>query len=223
MSKIAIVGTAPSSRRLAPFADANWGIWACSPANADLPRIDTFFQLHALGSVAPETKHVDWINAQAFDLFMQDVNDLCQRARRFPKEELIKQFGCFFFTSTIAWMIAYAITKAPQEIGVYGVDMGHDTEYGEQKIGCQHFLWLARLAGIVVRVPMESDLLSPVPLYGYSEATPIGRKLQVRDEELRGELRGLQALKQQTDERITFLQGALSDLAYMRRTWTGST
>src|SRR5713226_4715918 len=45
--KIAMIGTAPSSRMLAPFNDPSWKIWACSPGNMNaLPRVDTWFELH---------------------------------------------------------------------------------------------------------------------------------------------------------------------------------
>ena len=51
--KVAIIGTAPSSRMLAPFDDDSFEIWACSPyfnietrTFCDLPRMTKFFELH---------------------------------------------------------------------------------------------------------------------------------------------------------------------------------
>ena len=39
--KVALIGTAPSSRMLAPFNDPSWTIWACSPGNQNiLPRAE---------------------------------------------------------------------------------------------------------------------------------------------------------------------------------------
>src|SRR5215467_5742575 len=35
--KVAIIGTAPSSRMLAPFNDPTWDIWVCSPGNMPGP------------------------------------------------------------------------------------------------------------------------------------------------------------------------------------------
>src|SRR5580698_10373126 len=46
--KVAMIGTAPSSRMLAPFNDPSWKIWACSPGNMNtLPRVDVWFELHS--------------------------------------------------------------------------------------------------------------------------------------------------------------------------------
>src|SRR5882724_13388828 len=46
--KIALIGTAPSSRMLAPYNDPSWTIWACSPGNMNaLPRVNVWFELHS--------------------------------------------------------------------------------------------------------------------------------------------------------------------------------
>lgn len=72
--KIAIVGSCPSSRWLAPFNDPAWQIWACgiedSPAGigTSLPRIDDFFEFH--GNMHwPENRDcdfrfLDWLSKQ---------------------------------------------------------------------------------------------------------------------------------------------------------------
>src|ERR1043165_5779344 len=46
--QIALLGSAPSSCTLAPFADPTWEIWACSPQNYAAPRVDAWFELHDL-------------------------------------------------------------------------------------------------------------------------------------------------------------------------------
>ena len=45
--KIAVLGSAVSSVRLAPIHDPEWEVWACSPANKGLPRCDVWFELHS--------------------------------------------------------------------------------------------------------------------------------------------------------------------------------
>ena len=54
--KIALLGSAPSSRMLAPFKDPNWEIWSCSPANKDLPST-YFFEIHALDTTLREDQY----------------------------------------------------------------------------------------------------------------------------------------------------------------------
>src|SRR5215831_4146159 len=46
--KVALIGTAPSSRMLAPYNDPSWKIWGCSPGNMKiLPRADVWFEVHS--------------------------------------------------------------------------------------------------------------------------------------------------------------------------------
>src|SRR5512143_2413950 len=45
--KVALIGTAPSSRMLAPYNDPSWKIWACSPGNMNaIPKADVWFEIH---------------------------------------------------------------------------------------------------------------------------------------------------------------------------------
>ena len=48
MTKIALVGSAPSSIRLAPINDPDWQIWGCSPGAYGVvgPRADVWFEMH---------------------------------------------------------------------------------------------------------------------------------------------------------------------------------
>ena len=69
--KVAIVGTAPSSRLLAPFNDPSWQIWVCSPGNMNtVPRVDVWFEIHN-NLTWPENQHyglpyLDWQTRQNY-------------------------------------------------------------------------------------------------------------------------------------------------------------
>jgi hypothetical protein len=223
--KVALLGTAPSTRMLAPFQDQSWEIWACSPANQDLPRITAFFQLHVLRAILDEPKgpsHLEWLNNQSFPVFMQEENNYVARAKAFPKDELVKEFGPYWFTSSIAWMMAYAIQKGGvEEIALYGIDMSHMTEYALQKPGCVWFVEEAKRRGIKISVPPGSDVLTPPPLYGYAEATAKGTKLYIRRREVsqrkaefRNEIAELEAKLAQMRDRVTYFTGAEEQLNY---------
>src|SRR6516162_5802368 len=102
--KIALVGTAPSSRDLAPFKDPSWTIWACSPGNAHgvIPRADAWFEVHS-NLMWPEAaqygpQYIEWLKQQTFPIYMQD-NRLVPNATPLPIQELVGEFGKFFFTS----------------------------------------------------------------------------------------------------------------------------
>jgi hypothetical protein len=222
--KVAILGTAPSTRLLAPFQDGSWQIWACSPGNKDLPDIHLFFQLHALELILADQRgrdHLAWMANGKFAVFMQAENPHVPQAKAFPKDELVAEFGPYWFTSSIAWMMAYAITQGAEEIALYGVDMAHSSEYALQKPGCIWFIEEARSRGIKISVPPGSDLLAPPPLYGYSEATPKGAKLHIRRREIgqrtaeiRSEMAELQQELQQRQKKIDYFTGAEEQLNY---------
>jgi hypothetical protein len=150
---------------------------------------------------------------------------------RLPHEALIKKYGSYFFTSSIAWMLAMAINAIqesrltrtePQDdaIGLWGVDMAANEEYADQRPGCQFFVQLAHQLGIQVHVPQESDLMAPPMLYGIGESSHMMVKMTERKREI--ETRKAQAengLSQLTRE-VAFLTGALDDINYMIKTWT---
>jgi hypothetical protein len=228
--KIAIVGTCPSSRMLAPYNDESWEIWTCSPDNVDrLPRVSRWFELH--GDVGWEDQQqwevnfLAWLNAQSFPLYVQVKHMFRDSAIRFPYEELTKEFGTYWFTSMFAWMMAFAIHEGATEIGIFGADMAADSEYGYQKPAMRRFIEYAEERQIKVSAPMESDILQPPPLYGYSVSTPMGRKLRVREKEILKRVRELRIQREnmvrQLDHDIDHLVGALDQLNYAISTWTG--
>ena len=58
--KVAIIGTSPSSRMLAPFADESWQIWVCSQGNVGkLPRVSKWFEIHSITDLTGE-EHRGW-------------------------------------------------------------------------------------------------------------------------------------------------------------------
>lgn len=214
--RIALVGTAPSSRLLAPCHDPSWKIWACSPDNkSGLSRVDAWFELHNLGY--PEYQaglkwYVEWLRerseAGAFDVYAQDQRFI-RKAITFPKDELIGHFGCRFFTSSFAWMIAFALTKGVKELGLFGIDMSSSNEYRLQRPGIHHFLEICEASGVSITVPSESDILQPAPLYGYERNSPFVCKLETRRHELSTKLAYARAKRADAERRICMLQGAM--------------
>jgi hypothetical protein len=223
--KIALVGSAPSSRLLAPFDHPEWQIWACSPDNAGvLPRIDCWFELHA-DLDWPENRawahpYLDWLNQQAFKVYAQDQRFI-PRALSFPRSEMIARYGCFFFTSSFSWMMALALSRGAKEIGLFGIDMATDLEYRLQRPHFQHFLHVAMQMGVKIIAPDESDILQPPPLYGYDMATPMGRKLAVRRREIEEKIEGMKRQRSEIDYHLAHLTGCVDDIDYMQTIWTG--
>jgi hypothetical protein len=224
--KIALIGTAPSSRDLAPFNDPSWTIWACSPGNAHgtLPRVDTWFEIHS-NLMWPEcvsygAPYVEWLKQQKFPIYMQDQR-LVPNATPLPIQELVNEFGKYFFTSSFAYMLAMAIKAGADEISLFGIDMASKDEYILQRPGGHYFMQEAAKRGIKVNVPFESDLAQHPPLYGYDSSTPFGRKLHVRKVEIQNRVAGMEAELAKLNHSIAYLKGALEDLDYVSSIFGG--
>lgn len=225
--KIALIGTAPSSRMLAPYSDQSWKIWACSPGNTPnvLPRIDAWFEIHK-NLLWPEYKHygepyIAWLKQQTFPIYMQDQS-LVPNAISLPTKELVQEFGQYFFTSTFAWMLAMAMKSGASEIALYGIDMASRDEYMLQRHGAFFFFGEAAKRGIKITAPYESDILQPPGLYGFSEVTPFGRKILARQTEIKERLTGMRQQRDSLAHNITYLEGALEDLDYIQSIWSGA-
>jgi hypothetical protein len=223
--KVALIGTAPSSRMLAPFHDPSWKIWACSPGNMNaLPRVDVWFELHS-NLLWPEHEsygrpYIQWLNAQSFPVYMQDQS-LVPRATVFPKDELVAEFKDRFFTSSFAWMMALAMKEGATEIALYGIDMASRDEYIRQRPGFFFFQTIAEQRGIKVSAPHESDIMQSPALYAYVDSTPFGRKIMARRQEVSGRINAFDQQIGQASNSKTYLQGALEDLDYFESIWSG--
>jgi hypothetical protein len=225
--KIAIIGTAPTSRGLAPYEDASYEIWACSPGNmGQVPRVTRWFELHDVGvSTNPEHRgwsipYYKWLNEQTFPVTMLTKNDAIARADVYPIREMIAEFGRLWFSSSIAYMMALAIREKVDEIAIFGVDMAADQEhYTAQRAGCHRFMEIAGERGIAVKVPYESSLSRPPPLYGYEEMTHISRRYTAVKQQVVGTIAQMQAQRERLDREIAFFQGANEQISYTLRTW----
>ena len=196
--KIAIVGTAPSSRMQAPFDDKDWQIWACSPGIAenfqtfcDLPRLDAWFELHTFDNPSLAGKLGDegiaaygaWMTKLAADGVKVVTQEFIAGGELYPLDAVIAEFGRYF-TNTISYMIAYAIQSGATEIMLAGVDMAAIDEYQHQRKNCEFFLGIAKGRGIEVTIPLVSDLLKCRKMYAFDPEDAYGAKCKARQAEL---------------------------------------
>lgn len=237
---IAILGTAPSSVRLAPFGDASWLIWACSPGTYPiLPRCDAFFEIHrqeapVIGKADKQVpwfspEYWAWLGLQKLVWMYPDKHPDIANSRRLPVEMLVDKYGMFFFTSSIAWMMAMAIEAieaarqqgdtGEHSIGLWGVDMSATEEYGFQRAGCQFFVQVAADLGIKIVLPPESDLMTPPPMYGVFESTHRGIKLTARLRELQQNKANIESTLANVQKNLHYVNGAIDDLQYIMNNW----
>lgn len=238
--KIALIGSAPGSVRLAPYADPTWQIWGCSPGVYGVaPRVDLWFELHRFEPGQPwfSPEYCQWMAKAKFPVMMAEVRAEIPTSVRTPQEHLIAKYDPeqWFWTSTLSWMMAVALEtivtkyggedalrKLPQgtaKIGFWGVDMAASEEYEAQRAGIHFFAKIAKSLGIEVGAPPESDLFTPRFLYGVDEIKHSSIKILARKRELTMRRDAALAEANSKAQEAAFLSGALDDIKYMGGTW----
>lgn len=225
--KIALVGSAPASCRLAPYQDPEWQIWGCSPGLYGVaPRVSAWFELHLWEPGQPwfSPEYCQWLAAlpgRGVTLWTGAEVSALPGSSVLGARDLLDEFdpSRWFCTSSLFWMMALAIKQGATTIGLWGVDMAASEEYEMQRAGIHHLAYIARSRGIEVGVPPESDLFTPRFRYGVDEWTHSFRKVRARQQELASRLQQAEAARQQQDQMSYFLKGAIDDLKYMGETW----
>ena len=245
MRRIALIGSAPSSVAKAPYEDASWELHGCSPgAIVHMKRITRFYEMHAFKDPNPchEINYVKRLAALTVPVYMVHPTPEVPASVAYPKEQVLDfvwghvedlhgrkrpaRFNPNDFTSSLAWMLALAIVElsgepGQNEIGLWGVDMSAQEEYGGQRDGCLSLIHIAKSIGIRVTLPPESDLIRSAPLYGYQEFDHSWIKHHEREKEISGRLGDARRRAQAAIEETRFLEGALDSNTYEARTWIG--
>ena len=116
------------------------------------------------------------------------------------------------------------------ELHIYGVDMSTGTEYSAQRPSVEWHLGIARGMGVKLHVPIESDLLKTVGMYGTLNTAPFAAKLEERRRELTERGQQIQAFDDKRDqerkaEQIQIaeqrgqIRGALETVNYFSDVW----
>lgn len=187
--RVAIVGGA-STRKLAPYKDPTWEIWAFSSKRVHTPRITRWFEMHALGDLRDQLRrdtprrysyssYMRFLRSLQAPIYMHRTHPSIPGSVRYPIETALKEFGrCF--TSTASYLIALAIMEGFATIGVWGVHLTEKTVYARQRPAVEYLLGVAKQKGIEVVIPPESPLtvrdhpimVKTEVLYGYDWRRP---------------------------------------------------
>jgi hypothetical protein len=115
-----------------------------------------------------DPKYYEWLkNNHNTTVFMIEQFDDVPMSRRFPLEEIKQEFkgAEWYFTTTVAYAIAYAIYAGYKRIEIYGVEMETNTEYAHQR-PCVAY-WCGVAYGRGIEVDFHSASFYKSPLYGY--------------------------------------------------------
>lgn len=183
--KIAILGFGGTVKDC-PWQDESWELWgmngfwrAAEPdfgIKAPEERYTLWFDLHTLEYTRAYGKEAGFGDAQErwlerehpFPIFMLDEYQQFPSVQRFPVEDVIATLGRDYFTSTVAYAITYALCLPDvAEIGLWGIDLVHDTEYGDQRPCAEYWIARGEAMGIRFTIHERSALMKQRYRYGY--------------------------------------------------------
>lgn len=227
--KIACIGSAPSSVRLAPYDDPSWQIWSCSPgAYPHVKRCDAHFEIHRWeppGGITGDKPwftpdYIAWMARLKGPVYMIEPVPELPTSVAYPKDQILERFGPYFQTNSLSWMVCLAAASGAKEVGLWGVDMAARSEWQFQRTGLQTLLWYVwKHYGVKVTLPPESDLWVPPVLYGFCEADPHHVKLQARRGEIAQHIAQARQQLHVAQQTVTFMEGAEDDNEYQIHTW----
>lgn len=215
--KVAIVGFAESWKQT-PFADESMEVWGLNELHKYIPRWDRWFELHdadTLGvtvrdlSEGEQKRHLEWLSREhGKPIYMQpQFVGRFPNAVAYPLDEMIAAFGKYF-TSSIGYMLALAISEGFGWIGLYGVDLASDVEYPHQRPNTEYLVGIARGRGIHVEIAPGGAINKSSYLYGYEKepaANPLVAKIQKR-------LDGITKKRDETIAVLNTLDGSQQEL-----------
>ncbi len=189
--KVAILGFSRAVHE-APFDDPSWTFWGMNGLWRVLEKVpeDRFalwFEPHTpefLEVYGPRagigTKQQDWLaKPHPFPIMMQEKYPQFPSSQPFPVEQLVKLHGIDYFTSTVAYELAFVLSlKDVEEIGLWGIDLVHGTEWGDQRPCAEYWIGRAIERGIKITTHADSALLSHRFRYAYEDPNPLLAELR---------------------------------------------
>lgn len=214
--KVALCGFAETWKN-APFNDASVDIWGLNELHKYLPRWNRWFEVHdadVLGvtkrdlSEGEQKRHLDWLSRDHGPdkpIYMQPqfCDGRFPNAVPWPIDEMAaKSKRGRYYTSSIAMMLHTAIDYVQDAdekwIGLYGIDLASDSEYGDQRPCAEYYAGLAEGMGIELYIDPKSAMCKAGHVYGFQQPPSAHPMLEA----VRNHLAGL---KKKHDEQIAVL------------------
>lgn len=189
--KVAIIGFGETAKDC-PWKDDSWELWAMNGwwraakpdygVEAPEERYTLWLDMHsveftkAYGEQAGfgDAQH-EWLKKEhPFPILMLSEYTEYPSVQAYPLADVVGALGREYFTSTIAYALAFAMIQPDiAEIGLWGIDLVHDTEYGDQRPCAEYWIGRAEALGIKVTIHAHSALLKQRQRYGYEAANPL--------------------------------------------------
>jgi hypothetical protein len=200
--KLCIVGSAPSKAD-ALYSDPSYDVWAISgavysesldgtrrPDTDDnswnsVTRVDAFFEMHKRRTFAEKLSRLATCGKP---VIMQRREPDIPTSEAYPADEISAAIG-EDYSSTIAYMMAYALQLGYREIRLYGVIMLHKTEYVRQRPGLKYYLGIAKAREIPVWAPENTQLTTSLWRYGYDDHDALCGQILAKKDTIEDDIR----------------------------------
>ena len=215
-SEVAICGFASSTRHLIPVDDNRVEIWGLNQLYRHIDRADRWFDIHRNWEQdnVEGTDHPKWLKECGIPIYMVKRDHDLPTSVRFPIERMIAS-ASDYFTSTVAYMLALAISEGFSKIHLYGIDLVVGTEYEVQKACVEFWLGMAHGKGIDLNIPSASALLTQTHRYGYEKQPDTGPMPNI--EELTNRANAISTAKNKHMASAATLDGALQEIEYLKQ------
>jgi len=175
--KIGLLGSATHCLKDTPWDDPTWELWGHASSHGFYSRMpDVFFEMHRKERWARMGKkghdYPKWLRACQKPIYMHDKYKEVPGSIKYPKDRILQEYtvagGRQYFTNTIVWMLALALSEGVHTIGLWGISYAHNTEYATQRGCAEWILGVCHGRGVQIVLPKQCTLLrEPKRLYGY--------------------------------------------------------
>jgi len=184
LRSLAIVGSHPETRELAPYDDPDYEIWLFNEAPMKpevYKRWDASVQIH-IPEVYASTEN--WVNENYWEwlqqdhgdrkIYMQDVDPRVPNSVRYPLEGVLSLVPYKYLRSSPAMALALAIYLGYKKISLYGSELSSNTEYHYQAIN--YAFWIGFAHGFGVDLDLQCWFQEfDQPIYGYEGELQISK------------------------------------------------
>lgn len=178
--KVGLIGGAVKSLARAPWLDPSWSFWAHASVFQSIPhmRADRLFDPHPKNVFAVARKngfkdYYGFLKTCPTPVYMQEHYEDIPASVRYPLELVQQQWPGIPIASTGAMMVALALLEGVTELGLWGIDYQHDSEYEDQRANMELWVGIAIGSGVRVVIPDNSPLChEPKLIYGYETHSP---------------------------------------------------
>lgn len=230
--RVVITGFVADSRDLSPALDKkkrkDFEIWSFNNDMELVEHAARHFEMHeldvydrkALGDAKPSPEYLRALHdGLGIPVYMLKEEKTIPGSIAYPVNEMVREFETDYFTNSISYMLALAISEQVDEIHLYGIDMALQHESAWERPSIEYFLGYARGAGIKVVIPDESDLLKCLGLYGYVPTYEYEAMLREREERTRRSLEWTEAEARRLSRDSDYFEAAIREMEFWGRQW----